>query len=159
MYLLLRYKILADMIQNFSFWQQVVSGGGTSYSFSDYSNLSSFSSCKTTIRNSITAQSLSNLGADTKKVLQFVVNRLTTVTNVSNTNSWAPYGTTSINYDLTYPTKDPDPVVPTGNNIVTFEIRKNLDSSLVANGTLTFLDDDPSIESYIEIDFIISQVI
>lgn len=159
MYLLRQYKILADMIQNFSFWQQVVSGGGTSYNFSDYSNLSSFSTCKTTIRNSITAQSLSNIGADTKKVLQFIVNRLTVVTNVSNSNTWTPYGTTSINYDLTYPTKDPNPVVPTGNNIVTFEIRKNSDSSLVANGTLTFLDNDGASESYIEIDFIISQVI
>lgn len=147
------------MIKGFSFWQQVASGGGTSYSFSDYSNLSSFSTCKTTIRNSITAQSLSDIGADTKKVLQFVVNRLTTVTNVSNTNSWPPYGTTSINYDLTYPTKDPDPVVPTGNNVVTFEIRKNSDSSLVANGALTFLNNDGASESYIEIDFIISQVI
>ena len=147
------------MIRNFSYWQPVVSGGGTSYNFSDYSNLSSFSTCKTTIRNSITAQSLSNIGADTKKVLQFIVNRLTVVTNVSNSNTWTPYGTTSINYDLTYPTKDPNPVVPTGNNVVTFEIRKNSDSSLVANGTLTFLDNDGASESYIEIDFIISQVI
>jgi len=134
------------MIQNFSFCQQVVSGGGTSYNFSDYSNFSSFSTCKTTIRNSIILQSLSNIGADTRKILQFVVNRLTTVTDVSNTNSWAPYGTTTINYDLTYPTKDPDPVVPTVNNIVTFEIRKNLDSSLVANGTLTFLSNDGASE-------------
>ena len=58
------------MIKGFSFWQQVTSGGGTSYSFSDYSNLNSFSTCKTTVRNSITAQSLSNIGADTKIVLQ-----------------------------------------------------------------------------------------
>jgi hypothetical protein len=107
----------------------------------------------------ITAQSLSNIGADTKKVLQFIVNRLTVVTNVSNTNSWSPYGTTTINYDLTYPTKDPDPVVPAGNNVVTFEMRKNSDSSLVANGTLTFLENDAAVESYIEIDFMISQVI
>ena len=92
-------------------------------------------------------------------MLQFIVNRLTTVTNVSNTNSWAPYGTTTINYNLTYPTKDPDPVVPTSNNVVTFEIRKNSDSSLVANGALTFLNNDGAVESYIEIDFIISQVI
>lgn len=159
MYLLLRYKILADMIQNFSFWQQVVSGGGTSYNFSDYSNPDDFSICKTTVRNLITAQSLSNIGADTKKVLQYVVNALTTVNAVPNSNTWSPYGTTSINYDLTYPTKNPDPVVPTGNNIVTFEIRKNLDSSLVVNGTLTFLENDMASESYIEIDFIISQVI
>lgn len=159
MYLLLRYKILADMIQNFSFCQQVVSGGGTSYNFSDYSNTGNFSTCKTTVRNLIIAQSLSNIGSDTKKVLQFVVNRLITVTTVTNTNSWSPYGTTSINYNLTYPTKDPDPVVPTGNNVVTFEIRKNSDSSLVVNGTLTFLENDGLSESYIEIDFIISQVI
>jgi len=145
------------MIQNFSFWQQVVSGGGTSYSFSNY--YSSFSAGKTTIRNLILAQSLSNIGADTRKVLQFVVNRLTTVTDVSNTNSWAPYGTTTINYDLTYPTKIPNPVVPTGHNIVTFEIRKDLDNSLVADGELQFLDNDASFESYIQIDFIISQVI
>lgn len=153
-----QFKILANM-RNFSFWRQITSGGGTSYNFSDYNNPSNFSTCKTTVRNLITAQSLSNIGSDTKIVLQFVVNRLTTVTNVSNTNSWSPYGTTSINYDLTYPTKDPDPVVPTGNNLVTFEIRKNSDSSLVANGTLTFLSNDGSSESYIEIDFIISQVI
>ncbi len=158
-YLHQQFKTSVNMIKGFSFWQQVISGGGTSYSFSDYSNLSSFSTCKTTIRNSITAQSLSNIGADTKIVLQFIVNRLTTVTNVSNTNSWAPYGTTTINYNLTYPTKDPDPVVPTSNNVVTFEIRKNSDSSLVANGALTFLNNDGAVESYIEIDFIISQVI
>ena len=143
----------------FSFWKQTSSGGGTSYNFSDYSHPSSFSICKTTVRNLITAQSLSNIGADMKIVLQFVVNRLTVVTNVTNTNSWSPYGTTSINYDLTYPTKDPDPVVPAGNNVVTFEVRKNSDSSLVANGTLTFLSNDGASESYIEIDFIISQVI
>jgi hypothetical protein len=147
------------MIKNFSFWQETTSGGGTSYTFSDYSNPGSFSTCKTNIRNLITAQSLSNIGADTKKVLQFIVNRLTIVTNVSNTNSWTPYGTTTINYDLTYPTKDPDPVVPAGNNVVTFEMRKNSDSSLVANGTLTFLQNDGAAESYVEIDFIISQVI
>jgi hypothetical protein len=146
-------------MRNFAFWRQVTSGGGNSYNFSDYSNPSNFSTCKTTVRNLITAQSLSNIGADTKKVLQFVVNRLTTVTTVTNTNSWSPYGTTSINYNLTYPTKDPDPVVPTGNNVVTFEIRKNSDSSLVVNGTLTFLENDGLSESYIEIDFIISQVI
>ena len=143
----------------FSFWKQTLSGGGTSYNFNDYSNPGNFSTCKTTVRNLIIAQSLSNIGSDTKKVLQFVVNRLTTVTTVTNTNSWSPYGTTSINYNLTYPTKDPDPVVPTGNNVVTFEIRKNSDSSLVANGTLTFLENDGLSESYIEIDFIISQVI
>jgi hypothetical protein len=154
----LQFRILVDM-RNFAFWQQVTSGGGTSYNFSDYSHPSNFSTCKTTVRNLITAQSLSNIGADTKIVLQFVVNRLTTVTNVTNTNSWAPYGTTTINYNLTYPTKDPDPVVPTGNNVVTFEVRKNSDSSLVANGTLTFLSNDGASESYIEIDFIISQVI
>ena len=153
-----QFRILVDM-RNFAFWQQVTSGGGTSYNFSDYSNPGDFSICKTTVRNLITAQSLSNIGADTKKVLQYVVNALTTVNVVPNTNTWAPYGTTSINYDLTYPTKDPDPVVPTGNNVVTFEIRKNSDNSLVANGTLTFLSDDGSSESYIEIDFIISQVI
>jgi hypothetical protein len=147
------------MIKNFSFWQETTSGGGTSYTFSDYSNPGSFSTCKTNIRNLITAQSLSNIGADTKKVLQFIVNRLTIVTNVSNTNSWTPYGTTTINYDLTYPTKDPYPVVPAGNNVVTFEMRKNSDSSLVANGTLTFLQNDGAAESYVEIDFIISQVI
>ena len=146
-------------MRNFAFWRQVTSGGGNSYNFSDYSHPSNFSTCKTTVRNLITAQSLSNIGADTKKVLQFVVNRLTTVTTVTNTNSWSPYGTTSINYNLTYPTKDPDPVVPTGNNVVTFEIRKNSDSSLVVNGTLTFLENDGLSESYIEIDFIISQVI
>ena len=156
--MVLQFRILVDM-RNFAFWQQVTSGGGTSYNFSDYSHPSNFSTCKTTVRNLITAQSLSNIGADTKIVLQFVVNRLTTVTNVTNTNSWAPYGTTTINYNLTYPTKDPDPVVPTGNNIVTFEVRKNSDSSLVANGTLTFLSNDGASESYIEIDFIISQVI
>ena len=158
-YLHLQFKILANMIKSFSFWQQTTSGGGTSYNFSDYSNPGSFSTCKTNIRNLITAQSLSNIGADTKKVLQFIVNRLTIVTNVSNTNSWTPYGTTTINYDLTYPTKDPDPVVPAGNNVVTFEMRKNSDSSLVANGTLTFLQNDGAAESYVEIDFIISQVI
>jgi hypothetical protein len=146
-------------MRNFAFWRQVTSGGGNSYNFSDYSNPSNFSTCKTTVRNLITTQSLSNIGADTKKVLQFVVNRITTVTTVTNTNSWSPYGTTSINYNLTYPTKDPDPVVPTGNNVVTFEIRKNSDSSLVVNGTLTFLENDGLSESYIEIDFIISQVI
>jgi hypothetical protein len=156
--MVLQFRILVDM-RNFAFWQQVTSGGGTSYNFSDYSHPSNFSTCKTTVRNLITAQSLSNIGDDTKIVLQFVVNRLTTVTNVTNTNSWAPYGTTTINYNLTYPTKDPDPVVPTGNNIVTFEVRKNSDSSLVANGTLTFLSNDGASESYIEIDFIISQVI
>ena len=143
----------------FSFWKQTLSGGGTSYNFNDYSNPGNFSTCKTAVRNLIIAQSLSNIGSDTKKVLQFVVNRLTTVTTVTNTNSWSPYGTTSINYNLTYPTKDPDPVVPTGNNVVTFEIRKNSDSSLVVNGTLTFLENDGLSESYIEIDFIISQVI
>ena len=143
----------------FSFWKQTLSGGGTSYNFNDYSNPGNFSTCKTTVRNLIIAQSLSNIGSDTIKVLQFVVNRLTTVTTVTNTNSWSPYGTTSINYNLTYPTKDPDPVVPTGNNVVTFEIRKNSDSSLVVNGTLTFLENDGLSESYIEIDFIISQVI
>jgi hypothetical protein len=156
--MVLQFRILVDM-RNFAFWQQVTSGGGTSYNFSDYSHPSNFSTCKTTVRNLITAQSLSNIGDDTKIVLQFVVNRLTTVTNVTNTNSWAPYGTTTINYNLTYPTKDPDPVVPTGNNVVTFEVRKNSDSSLVANGTLTFLSNDGASESYIEIDFIISQVI
>ena len=153
-----QFRILVDM-RNFAFWQQVTSGGGTSYNFSDYSNPGDFSICKTTVRNLITAQSLSNIGADTKKVLQYVVNALTTVNVVPNTNTWAPYGTTSINYDLTYPTKDPDPVVPTGNNVVTFEIRKNSDSSLVVNGTLTFLENEGLSESYIEIDFIISQVI
>lgn len=146
-------------MRNFAFWQQVTSGGGTGYSFSDYSNPSDFSICKTTVRNLITAQSLSNIGVDTKKVLQYVVNTLTTVNAVPNSNTWSPYGTTSINYDLTYPTKNPDPVVPAGHNEVTFEIRKDLDNSLVANGTLTFLSNDGASESYIEIDFIISQVI
>ena len=58
----------------------------------------------------------------------------------------------------------PSLVAPTNsllciNNVVTFEIRKNSDSSLVVNGTLTFLENDGLSESYIEIDFIISQVI
>lgn len=147
------------MIQNFSFWQQVVSGGGTSFGFTAYSDLSSFANCKTSINNQINIQSLSLIGADTKKVLQFMVLRLTTVTNVTNNNTWGAFGVTSINYNLTYPTKNPDPVVPTGHNEVTFEIRKTSDSSLVSNGTLLFLNNDPISESYIEIDFIISQVI
>lgn len=160
MYLLRQYKILADMIQNFSFWQQVTSGTGTSFSFTAYSDLSSFTNCETSIINQINAQSLSLIGADTKKVLDYMVRRLTTVTpDINNNNTWGAYGVTSINYNLTYPTKSPDPIVPTGHNEVTFQIKKTSDLSTVASGTLYFLDNDPLSESYIEIDFIISQVI
>ena len=141
----------------FSFWKQDISG--VSYTFQDYSNPSNFSTCQNTIINLITAQSATITGADTKKVLKFIINRLTTVTDVLNTNSWSPYGSTSIFYDLTYPTKDPNPVVPTSHNTVTFEVKKDSNNSLVANGIIIFLNNNASGESYIQIDFTISQVI
>lgn len=146
---------------NFPFanwYQPIASNGGSSYQFQDYDHLSSFSTCKTTVKNQISSVQ-SSIGSDNTLILRFIVDRLLTVSNISSTNSFG--GTTSQNYYVNYTYvegKNPNPGNG-GYSIYSFEVKKSSNNSLVSNGLLTFLSDDAAVESYVDMTVSITQIV
>lgn len=160
-YLAVLLTILLNTVMNFPFsnWYQPISSGGVNYLFQDYDHLSSFSTCKTTVKNQISSVQ-SSIGSDNTKILRDLVNRLLNVTNISSTNSFDG-STTTQNYYVNYTYvegKTPDPGNG-GYSVYSFEVKKSSDDSLVSDGLLTFLSDDPAVESYIEMAVNISQIV
>jgi hypothetical protein len=82
-------------------------------------------------------------GIDLSKILRFIFNRLTTVSNISSTNSWGIYGTTSTNYYVNY-------TYDMGNNDYTVNIYRTSDAVNIASiSSLSFLNDNAAEESFI----------
>ena len=81
-------------------------------------------------------------GVNLAKILRFIFNRLTTVTDISSTNSWAPYGTTTDNYYVDY-------TYDSGNNEYQVDIYKTTGNVNIASMTLSFNDDDGGLGSEI----------
>jgi hypothetical protein len=118
-----------------------------------YIYLSSFASCRAYFTASgISEQSggviiRSNIaalgGIDLTKILRFIFNRLPTVSNISSTNNWGIYGSTTPNYYVNY-------TYDSGNNDYTVDIYRTSDNANIASiSSLSFVNNDAAQESFI----------
>ena len=118
-----------------------------------YIYLSSFASCRAYFTaNGISEQSggviiRSNIaalgGIDLTKILRFIFNRLPTVSNISSTNNWGIYGSTTPNYYVNY-------TYDSGNNDYTVDIYRTSDNANIASiSSLSFVNNDAAQESFI----------
>ncbi len=155
------FRILVDMIQNFSFWYQPLSSGGANYEFSAYGSVGVlFANLQTSVKSQISTVQTS-IGSDNSIILRKIVDRLLTVTNISSTTDFTPIGTTSTNYSVTYTyVEGNNPPNDGGYSTYTFNVNRVSDSALVSNGELTFLknDSDPA-EGYIVMNVNINVVV
>jgi hypothetical protein len=148
----------------FSFWKQTSSGGGTNYSFSDYSHPNNFSLTKIIVKNQITSNQTS-IGLDNVKILKFIVDRLLTVTDISSTDVFD--GTTSQNYIVDYTYVDgiqagnppPPNAGDLGYSTYSFNVTIASSGSPVSAGEITFLRNDAFSESYIDMSVNILQIV
>lgn len=75
------------------------------------------------------------------KILRHIFNRLTTVTDITSTNSWGVFGTTTQNYYVTY--------TNVSGNQYTVNVYRTTGAVNIATISLDFLKDDAAEESYI----------
>lgn len=127
----------------FSFWYQPVSSGGTNYEFSAYgADGVLFSTLQTSVKSQISAVQTS-IGSDNSIILRKIVDRLLTVSNITNTTDFTPIGTTSTNYSVAYTyVEGNNPPNDGGYSTYTFNVTRVSDSALISNGDLTFLKDN-----------------
>lgn len=109
--------------------------------------LSSFSTCRAYYTGPYGVINSSDIitrgGVDLAKILKFIFNRLTTVTDIASTNTWGSYGTTTTNYYVDY-------TYDSGNNDYLVDIYRTSDNVNIASiSSLSFLSDNAAEESFI----------
>lgn len=114
---------------------------------STYIYLSSFSTCKGYYTGPAgvinTSDIITRGGVDLAKILKYIFNRLTTVSNIASTNTWGSYGTTTTNYYVNY-------IYDSGNNDYAVNIYRTTGNVNIASiSNLSFLNADAAQESFI----------
>lgn len=124
-------------MQSFSFWQQT-SNNPNSYFFNDVT-LTSFSTCKTSVKGQILSSTLGDTEPDTVIILRYLVDRLSTVSDITSQTNFDSFGTTANPYNITF----------TLSGVPQYTVTIVGDESGV--WSLDFIDNDAATKSYIQL--------